>query len=89
MLSWTACCFPARGRCELLQCDVDEDGVKLRWSWRDRRVFISKFTIRRKASASSVAEALSRSKLEYPNPLSDLLSQPQVHKAVQDFAPGT
>lgn len=43
MLSWTACCFLARGRCELLQCDVDEGGLRLRWSSRDRRVFISKF----------------------------------------------
>lgn len=27
-LSWMARCFPARGMCELLRCDVDEDGCE-------------------------------------------------------------
>lgn len=28
MLSWTARCFPARGRCELLLCVVDKGGAR-------------------------------------------------------------
>lgn len=84
VLSWTSSLLPGARKCELMLCVVDEVGACQSLSSRDRRVFISKFTARRKASASSVACALGRSWLLDP----PRVDPPLVDPSCQSKHPG-